>query len=331
VEDHRFHEIDLLKCISIITVVYIHSISAGLNVTNSAGIFFADFTRFAVPGLFFAAAFLFDKSDASTGQIIKKRLIRILPPYIFCSLCIQFLNLPGLIVKLEDLNIHQFMLNLIFGNTLGIYYFIFVLFYLYAFSLLLRLTPNRWVLAIWMTSFILLALFVKKICPQNLSFFQLLRHPSFHLFSYLTGWVVALYYEKIFSAARKHFAAFFLTFLFLAVVVLIWTRTGGGSFDSSPIFGQFYIYLFMGLLFIVGTKPATHQGVIQKLSDYSYGIYLLHFPVVQGCQLLYPEHSQDFSFPHSLVSWIAGIFVSLLIIAAIKKIAGRGSVYLVGC
>ena len=330
-DSQRFHEIDVLKCVGILTVVYIHSISMSFCPTNFLGIFFADITRFAVPGLFFAAGFLFNINKVSTSQIIQKKLIRILPPYIFCSLCIQFLNLPGLSISLANLKAKQLMFNLIFGNTLGIYYFIFVLLYLYTFSLILRYIPDKWVLVIWGISILLTLLFVKKVVFPYCSFFLLLRHPFYNCLPYLTGWVFFLYYQKITSIVKQYLAAIFFTIIILVIMLLTFTRIDDGSFSLFPILTQFYIYMCIALLLIIGIKTTNYQKQIQFFSNYSYGIYLLHFPIVRSCQLLYPEITIDYSFWYAFVSWSAGISVSVFIIFAIKKITGRYSIYLVGC
>ncbi len=330
-DSQRFHEIDVLKCVSILTVVYIHSISTSFNPTNFLGIFFADITRFAVPGLFFAAGFLFNINNVSTSQIIKKKLIRILPPYVFCSLCIQFMNLPGLTVNLEHLAAKQLIFNLIFGNTLAIYYFIFVLFYLYAFSLFLRRIPDKWVLVIWGISIFLTLLFVKQVILQGSSLFIIFRHPFIHCLSYLSGWVFFLYYQKITSIVKQHLTIVFFTLIILDIMLLTFTRIDGGSFDSFPILTQLYIYMCIALLLVIGIKTTKYQKIIQFFSNYSYGIYLLHFPIVRSCQLLYPEIAADYSFKYAFVSWSAGVSISVFIIFVIKKITGRYSVYLVGC
>jgi len=330
-DSRRFHEIDVLKCVSILTVVYIHSISTSFSPTNFLGIFFNDIASFAVPGLFFAAGFLFNINKVSTSQIIKKKLIRILPPYVFCSLCIQFLNLPGLSVSLENLTAQQLIFNLIFGNTLVIYYFIFVLLYLYAFSLFLRRIPDKWVLAIWGISIFLLLFFVKKVVFQGYSLFILFRHPFFHCFSYLTGWIFFLYYQKITSIVKQHLAVIFFTLIILDIMLLTFTRMGNGSFNLFPILTQLHIYLCIALLLIFGITTTKYQKIIQFFSNYSYGIYLLHFPIVRSCQLLYPEIAADYSFKYAFVSWSAGVSISIFIIFVIKKITRRYSVYLVGC
>ena len=330
-ENRRYSEIDLLKCVCILTVVYIHSISTSLDPSNFLGYLANDLTRFAVPGLFFAAGFLFDKKKYSTGQIIQKKLVRLLPPYLFCSLCIQFLNMPGLNVGLENLDAGQLIHNLVFGDTLGIYFFVFVLFYLFAASLVLRHIPDKWVLGLWGISALLLLLFVKVLVGYGMSFFLLLRHPFLHLFAYLSGWVFSLHYEKICSCLKKYRVGVVYGGIILVAVVLVYTRMGGNHFSSFPILTQFFIYACLTVLITVGMWMTKFQGGIQFVSNCSYGIYLLHFPIVRACQSVYPEISIDYSFVYAFVSWIVGTAGSILIIFIVQKLSGRYSRYLIGC
>jgi len=330
-EKQRFPEIDVLKCAGILAVVYIHSISTSFAPKNPLGIFFADFTRFAVPGLFFAAGFLFDKKKNSTGQIIGKKLVRLLPPYLFCSLCIQFLNLPGLNVRLENLNASLLIHNLIFCDTLRIYYYIFVLLYLFAGGLFLRKLPDKWTLALWGLSALLLIAFVKgRIGFATSSMSLIFRHPCFHLFGFLSGWVFSLYYQPVGSFLKQYRTRLISGGLLLTAAVLVYTRMNG-NFASFPILTQVFIYTWMTVLVTAGMQETKLQGVIVFISNCSYGIYLLHLPIVRACQSFYPAWSADYSFIPELVSWCSGLAGSILIIRVAQKICGPNSRYLIGC
>ena len=329
-ESRRYSEIDLLKCVCILTVVYIHAISTSFEPSNFLGYLASDLCRFAVPGLFFAAGFLFDKKINSTGQMIEKKLVRLLPPYLFCSICMQFLDVPGLSVELKNLNAGQVIYNLIFGDTLGIYFFVFVLFYLFILSLVLRHVSGKWVLGLWVLSAIFLFAFVKGFIGSGMSLFLMFRHPFFHLFAYMSGWVFSLYYETLGSFFRQYRIGVICSGVVLVAIILVFTRVGGNHFSSFPILSQFYIYTCVILLITAGMRIHKFQSGIQFVSNASYGIYLLHFPIVRACQSVYPEISVDYSFVYAFVSWCAGVSTSILIILAIKKIAGRYSAYLVG-
>ncbi|MHB8138224.1 MAG: acyltransferase family protein [Smithellaceae bacterium] len=331
-ENQRCSEIDLLKCVCILTVVYIHSISTSFEPSNFLGYLASDLCQFAVPGLFFAAGFLFDKRINSTGRIIKKKLVRLLPPYLFCSLCIQFLNVPGLSVELKNLDAGGLIYNLVFGNTLGIYYYVFVLFYLFAGSLVLRHVPGKWVLGLWGLSALLLLAFVKGWIGFGMSsMFMIFRHPFFHLFAYLSGWVFSLYYETAGSLLKQYRAGVICGGIVLVAIILVFTRMGGNHFSSFPILTQLYIYICITLLITAGMWIHKFQAGIRFFSNASYGIYLLHFPIVRACQSAYPEISVDYSFVYAFVSWCVGIAGSILIIFMVQKLSGRYSRYLVGC
>lgn len=241
------------------------------------------------------------------------------------------MNLPGLNYSLEELDIRQFIINLLIGNTLGIYYFVFVLFYLYAVSLILRRIQKKWVFIMWIIVLVLTLYQVKNLFLHNYSLNVLFRHPCFHLLPYLTGWLFSLYYEKIISFIKNHHLVIFVIFGILDVTLFVFTRMDGNNFSSFPILTQLYIFICITLLIIAGMWTTKFQAGIQFVSNCSYGIYLLHFPFVQACQMVYPELSVDYSFVYAFVSWFAGIAGSILIIFIVQKLSGRYSRYLVGC
>lgn len=330
-QNRRYTEIDLLKCLCILTVVYIHSISTSLDPANFMGYLANDVTRFAVPGLFIAAAFLFDKKKGSIRRIATKKLIRLLPPYLFCSLCFQILNVPGLIVRLENIDLGRLFYNLFYGDTFGIYYFVFVLFYLFVFSLVLRYIPNRLILGLWGLSAVLLVVFVKILIGYGMSFFAMLRHPFFHLFAYLTGWVFSLNYEMVSMFTKRYRLEIISGGIVLISIIVFYTRMGGSHFAWFPILTQLYIYLCLMVLITIGMWMDTSHKFIRFFSESSYGIYLLHFPIVKFCQSIYPEISAHYSFIYALISWSVGVAGSILIIVGAKKIAGSYSKYMIGC
>lgn len=294
------------------------------------GNFVTDFTTFLIPGLFFASGFLFDKKKYSTNQLIRKKLGRLLPPYLFCSLCFQFLNVPG-VIELKDLDAGLLIYNLMIGDTLGIYYFIFVLFYLFAGSLVLRYIPDRWIWVLWALSALLLLLFVKVLVGKGMSFTLFQRHPFLYLFAYLSGWMYSLNYEKAGSFLRKRGVAIFFSGIVLTSTFLFCTRNDGYNFFSFPILNQLYIYVCITLLIIAGMSITVFQGMIQYVSNCSYGIYLLHFPIICACHFLYSKWPVDYSPIYASASWCVGLAGSFLIIFIIQKLSGKYSRYLVGC
>lgn len=330
-EKTRYPEIDFLKFVCILTVVYIHSISTGFYPASFSGRLAGDATRFAVPGLFFAAGFLFEKRNYTTTNLAKRKLVRLLPPYLFCSLCLQFLNVPGLNVPMPTIDFYQLAHNLLFGDTFGIYYFVFVLFYLYAASLLLRRLPDHWAFASWAMSGLLLVLFLKGVIGGRMSLFLLFRCPYFHLFAYMSGWMFSLHYEEIKRFLRKYRKVVIGAGTALALATFAGTHANGVDRVSFSILTQVYIYAVLAIVIAVGISPGRFQAGIRLISGFSYGIYLIHFPIVRTVQGLRPELSSDYCFTYALVAWSVGVSASLLIILAARKVAGRYAVHLVGC
>ena len=338
--NHRYHEIDFIKFVSILIVVYAHSVTTSFEPSKVWYISLArDMGRFSVPALFFTSGFLFTKGDQATGQIIKKKLLRILPPYFFCSTCIQVLNLPKVSTPLEQLSMKQFVLNLIAGDTIGIYYYIFVLFYLYAFSLVIRRLPLKWVWGVWLISLLCLWLFIENIyipplmlnyIVPNSIFSFLMRHPFYWVFPYMTGWMVSLYYQKIYTFLNNKANVAILLSAFLVVMSHIYADVFGGGLRVAPILNQITIYLKICLLFCIGLKMTKSMAVIRYLSDNMYGIYLVHFPIAKSVQAALTDFSVNYHFISTAISWATGIALSLVIIHLFKKVGGRYSVYFVG-
>jgi peptidoglycan/LPS O-acetylase OafA/YrhL len=326
----RYLEIDFLKCVCILTVVYIHSISTSFSPGNFLGYLAGDITRFAVPGLFFASGFLFDKKKYTTKEILWKKFLRLIPPYLFCSICFQVIDAPGLTVARNDLNSCDFLKNIVFGNTFGIYYFVFVLFYLFALSIFFRRLSKKVVLLVWVFSFFVLFLFFKGLIARTESMFWFFRHPFIYLFYYLSGWIFSLYYHSIVSCLKKYYYKIIICGFGIITTLLFYTRICGNDFYDFPVVSQFFIIL--SVFVIVGLGVPRRKSASPKivfLSKNSYGIYLLHFPIVRYCQFMYPEASSNYSI-YSIVFWSLGLSVSVLLILAIKRIAGKRSIYLIG-
>ena len=330
-EKPRYPEIDFLKFVCILTVVYIHSISTSFSPGNFLGYLVGDFTRYAVPGLFFASGFLFDKKKYTTKEIFWKKIIRLIPPYLFCSIIFQIIDAPGLMVARDDLNLSEFLNNIILGNTFGIYYFVFVLFYLFSLSLFLRKISKTLVLILWMFSFLFLIFFWFGWIAQVESMFWLFRHPFIYLFFYFSGWIFSLHYRLVISFIEKYNSKILGLGVSLIISLIFYTRICGKSFNEFPVAPQFFIISSILIIVTLGVSNFTNRSsIVDFFSKNSYAIYLLHFPIVRYFQFLYPEASKHYSFFYSLVFWGFGLSVSVLLILAIKRITGKSSIHLIG-
>ena len=321
---NRIKEIDFLKAVSILAVVGIHSISTTFESKDLIGKILGEALRFAVPGLLFAAGFLFNKNkEVHSRQIALKFIKRIIPPYLFCAFMIMFFNLPG---KVQVLTVPSFLFNLFFGNVLGIYYYIFVILYLYCLSLLLRKLSDTIFVICWLVCFGTTILFytnLKLFFPssQNQFFFYLMRHPLIHLLPYLTGWLFSLYYKKIiFIKNYYQFVLLMILCLLCNQFVVAWVW--------SQLLTQVQIYFTILFLCLLGRNWQNNQIIF--LSQSSYGIFLLHFPIVRAVQGLVPHITLDFSLGYALAAFMTGLGGSIMIIKLCQRIIGKYSIYLIG-
>ena len=327
----RWYEIDVLKAFCILAVVYVHSISTSISPRHPVGEFLGHFTRFAVPGLLFAAGFLFRKSEIGGGQLSVKLVRRIVPPYLVWSLIILTLGLSDTRPPLTRMSIGQVGYDLLTGHAVSIYYFVFLISYLYAFSFLLRFSRAGFVLGVWLAFALLTVLFylypvlflpdyLFRLAPPRPEdfFFVVMRHPFVYAVFYLTGWAFSLSYASVRSFLHKRAVA----------VLCALTRATG--FSTIQLLIQLHVLLIIVLLLVVGIVGFPLRPAVEFLSRNTYGVFLIHLPLVRGFQGLFPHHTWDFSAPHSIGAWSVGVAGSLLIIVFARLVVGRYSPYLVG-
>ena len=201
----RVASVDYLKCVSLLTVVFIHCIADSGYEKRHGWLEYAmhDVTRFAVPGLLFVSGFLVDKQGPAAQQrkteaaLLSKYALRLLPPYMTASLAaFVFFSLLGK----APFGLLELPSALLLGYTVEVYYFVFVICYLALLSLLLRRVPVVWVHALLLPA--LAALLLIYFFPSS-TIFIMLRHPAVYLFPYLLGWIVGYHYKRAGEAASS--------------------------------------------------------------------------------------------------------------------------------
>jgi surface polysaccharide O-acyltransferase-like enzyme len=338
----RWYEIDVLKAFCILAVVYIHSISTQMGVRHPVGEFLGHWTRFAVPGLLFAAGFLFRKSDVGSGALSLRLARRILPPYVVSSLVILALGLSNTRPALGAMSPGEVIYDLATGHAVGIFYFVFLISYLYAFSFALRRCRAGLVWAIWVGSVLLTIIFylipflflpdylfrLAPPGPENF-FFVVMRHPYVYATFYLSGWVVSLSYDGIRAFLQRR-ALPVLVLVGAADLAVLFSLTRASGFTPVQLHIQLHVVLMIVLLLALGTRGLPGRRAVEFLSRNTYGVFLIHLPFVRSFQGLFPRITWDFSPLHSIGAWGAGVVGSLLVIVLAKLVLGRYSPHVVG-
>ncbi len=338
----RWYEIDVLKAFCILAVVYIHSISTSMAARHPLGEFLGHWTRFAVPGLLFAAGFLFRKSEIGSGRLSVKLLQRIVPPYLVWSLTILALGLSDTRPSLARMSLGQVGYDLLTGHAVSIFYFVFLIGYLYAFSFLLRFCRAGFAWGLWL-AFVLLTLlfylnpflflpdYLYRLAPPKPEdfFFVIMRHPFVYAVFYLSGWVFSLSYASIRAFLQRRAVAV-LVLAAVADVVVLYALIRASGFSPVQLLIQLHVVLMIVLLLVVGIVGFPLRPAVEFLSRNTYGVFLIHLPFVRGFQGLFPQLTWDFSAPHSVGAWSAGVAGSLLVVVLARLVVGKYSPYLVG-
>jgi peptidoglycan/LPS O-acetylase OafA/YrhL len=310
---------------------------------DPVGFFLSDWTRFAVPGFIFAAGFLFKKGPVDIKRLAIRLVTRIIPPYVVCSLIIVFLGLaerggrPVIVTRTTILG------DLLLGNTIGIYYFVFVIVYLYAFSFILRLFSARTILVLWactiaitivfyLNPFVWVPALLSHILPKGTFelFFIVMRHPCIHIFFYISGWAASLYYPRIRPFLSKRFIPFIVIAVLGDIVVLYFIHNPRLDYSPKQLTIQVHIISTISFLLLFGIRKKFFVSAIEYLSRNSYGIFLIHFPFIRYVQRMFPEATARFSFGYSTLVWLGGIVGSIVVIEIAKIVLKKYSPYVVG-
>lgn len=338
----RYPEIDLLKAVSIATVVLIHAVSSSFRYGNLGEKLLADGTRFAVPAFLFAAGFLLDKTRRETGELAGKLCRRIVPPYLVCSLAVTVWLVAAAAWwgAPSPPGARDVVWNLATGSSLGLYYFAFVIAYLYAFSLWLRKWPAPAVYALFAAEFLAFLGFwlgwLDFTMPTSPKWFWPVsfRHPAVHLLPFLAGWIVSMHYHKL-RPLFVNWGGWILAVALSADLVVLSLIEGTSPLNGPrPSAAQLLIQAHIGIalfaLLALGVRVQSTSRAILFLSSASYAIYLVHMPFVKLMHLLCLPLA-DAVFPvRILVTWSVALAAAVLLVLAMKRLLPKHSSLLVG-
>lgn len=328
----RWYEIDFVKALSILTVILIHCNSNGLlEVQTPFEALLSDWTRFAVPTFLFCAGFLFNKDrSVSSATLGLKMARRIIPPYLFCSLIwIVYDSLKGRL-SLNPFGIAQL---LFFGKAHGIYYFVFVISYLYAFGLVLRYVPAH--LLKWLWGLSVLAMVAYHVLWPHLvlpsfTIEAMFRSPMIHTLPFLTGWIASLHYASIRSFLSRVPAMYVALLLAADMLVLTLLQFIDIKIHPRDILIQAHIYLWLASILILAIRLHWNSRWITYLSLSSYGIYLTHILFVKLMHKVSKVFENSDLPLQVFLSCILVTAITVVFIELIKRWTGRYAELLIG-
>lgn len=299
---NRFAEFDLIRALAIVSVVITHAGFASFRDRRIVFVSIDTLQLFCVPAFFILSGFfLTNKLDNQNnpGEVVKKRLSRIIPPYLFWSVTLYVLNNWNSLQKIDLLSLLR---NILTGSVMPPYYFIVVIIQCYGWWWLLA--KSRFLEPIKVLG---LGLTVQTIFTI-LFYLSALKYISIPLplmerwiFSWILPFSIGLFlgavYDKIQPVLeRRKILVLGATVLFFLASIweyyLLSGVTAEGWFFRSffKLSAQGYAILFV-LSILAFSKnialPSRVSGLVKLLAAYSFPIYLLDSTVVQYVLLVF--------------------------------------------
>ena len=299
---NRFAEFDLIRALAIVSVVITHAGFSALRDRTFLFVSIDTLQLFCVPAfLILSGFFLTNKQENQNNptQIVKKRLSKIIPPYLFWSVILYTLNNLGTLKKFDLIALIRDILT---GSVMPPYYFIVVIIQCYFWWWLLVklnfLEPGKVLglgLIIQTIFTILFYLTALKYISIPLPLME--RWIFSWILPFSTGLFLGSSYNKIQPIIeRRKLQILGATILFFIASVceyyLISEVNSEGWFPRSffKISSQGYAIFFV-LSVLAFSKsialPSKLSGLVKILAAYSFPIYLLDSTVVKYVSLVY--------------------------------------------
>jgi surface polysaccharide O-acyltransferase-like enzyme len=316
----RFAEIDALKSIGIVAVVLIHSLRAPFDPEISLlEVWLGHLTRFAVPAFLAASGFLYAGSTGAAARGTLRRLRRIAIPYLATSALAQlwwaYRGIPT--------ETGSWPADLLFGASLGPYYYVFIITGLVLVTPLFAELPDR-AMAILAVALVAVQWYVDAASGMLLPFFWHLRNPLLWWGYFAVGWLLRVHYDAVLAWVLPRRRGLIAAF---ALLVAIFSGVSGLAGPRLLVRTAAWldVYAICALIFTLFCGRQQVAPAMRYLSDTTYPIYLLHMFFVLVALDLFPPAPRHASLLPILVPWVAGVLGSISVIGALQAALGKRS------
>lgn len=321
--------IDLLRFISILAVVLIHTTTRTLEMTHYDlyqtpwTLLLHQITRFAVPLFFLISGFVLElnyDNHANYWQYLKKRLSRIFIPYVFWSAVYFYF--------VYTRHGPDFLSALIYGSASHQLYFIPALLIFYLIFPLLhwlyRFFACRWILLI--LAAVELWLLSADYYRHSLHFFYPLGVAFYNFYVFILGMVASHYHHQLIAFVKKWLALLLPLTVFLAGYIFsvgrsLYYQTGDIGYFYSNWRPQVMLYtlVFFAVFYYFFNNIKLNLTLVKTLSSLSFFVFFSHIIVLEKIWVLIGTPPQP-TLWYNLAFFFLTAAVSFLIAYLIRKI-----------
>ena len=329
---------DFLRCFAIILVITVHSFSMSFpeGVVSISSIAIRNLCNIAVPVFLALSGFFMAKKNLDSNNyfpFIKKQLIRVWLPVLFCSLPLLVLDI------LHGQHLFYCLMNFFFCGY-SVYYFVAVIIQCY-----FLLPFINWIYKRSNKSYIALLIFTLLLAVSGWavkSYLLPYYGINLPLLLYAGGfWMWSVFFVLGFylgkrkcNISTKMLILFSLFSFTLCSVESMYLNVSGdlngfGQKPSTMLFSFFVILILLSEQ-VKNCFEKIHSSffdflvkILVKIGFYSFGIYLIHCYILMFVKYGVKKYLQTFSGQNGFIQWAILILVALLISFLILWISKR--------
>ena len=324
--DTRNISMDLLRILACILVVCYHARGMKTEHTSTAIVHTIDsitvfaaffFGRLGVPLFLLISGYFSFPKDLETFTFLRKRLSRIVPPFLF------WLLLTTLIVGGTKEFGHNLCTLKCAGHLWYIYTLIGLLFIIPLVNPFLQQASKKEIvlyLAIWGLTLVFNGNYFESLLVYKLDNYGMSSSNIFHAFIAFYGYFG--YYFLLGFVASKHKFHIHTPFALIVLAVVLWLGSAfickieihaAWFYLSLPVVMMSFAVFILFNRFKIGQSNVKWEGAIVKISNLTFGVYLVH-----GLVLHLMKQMSLIHFTNNLFTGLLAFTVSYIIVWSIS-------------
>lgn len=328
---------DAFRGFAIIAVVAIHVIDNSLSWADLLGgawrshiaILYRQSLNFAVPAFIFISGYWMSKKHIESLEgyktFLTRRLSRVLVPYLFWSAILLGYEA----IKTHNIDVQQITFKLLTGRATTVYFFIIVISQFYIITPLLQyINRKRYglILVIILNVISLLSAYLGRLyfnywTPVSSAFYL-------WIIFYEIGLLVGSSDSKKFATKKVRF--FILPAVLVCLLIsaqetsILLSRYNDSYFAIAPVkYSSFLYSVCIIIAFLhIRKRLSPRPKFLAALGYYSFGIYLIHIPILNQVANLIQKSSTIYSFQslYQLTVVLITIAICFILIDVARKL-----------